>query len=109
MAITYSPVFDAGTYSQRLQAFMQAVEGVVYPAYVDTVGVPTIGWGFAMNNLRTVAAGRTYIYQTVLGVDPTRIVVPSSSSPNYAAQLSALRHGNHISSHDERKWSESIT
>ncbi|TXD63277.1 hypothetical protein FUT88_03130 [Ralstonia sp. TCR112] len=89
MTIIYSAGLDSETYKVRLKTFMRAVEGSEYSPYVDTAnpGVPTIGWGFALNNAHAVQAGRNFIYTTVLGIDPSRIVVPlDHSAPQYAAQ-----------------------
>lgn len=43
MAISYSQ--NLTNYNQILQAFIKALEGQYLAPYVDSVGVPTVGWG----------------------------------------------------------------
>lgn len=56
-------------YNLRLQQYMKAVEGEVLPAYVDTVGVPTIGWGFALGGKHAIPKFVDYFIRNYLNVN----------------------------------------
>lgn len=58
MTITYTNTgLDAASYDALLKKFLLAEEGEKFNPYVDTNGVPTIGWGFALSSEHIVSAG----------------------------------------------------
>ncbi|MBI4961757.1 MAG: hypothetical protein HY913_00635 [Desulfomonile tiedjei] len=67
MSLNVVPL-SAGTYDTRLKAFMKAVEGEAFAAYLCTAKVPTIGWGFALNK-RGQPKALSHVLNTVLGVN----------------------------------------
>ena len=87
MPIAYSQTLGANTYTSRLTAFLRAAEDSIPRPYVDTVGVPTIGWGFALNDRNGIPQGRTHVIQDVLGVNPNR----PGLSPEARARETAYR------------------
>lgn len=56
MTINYTNTgLDAASYDALLKQFLRAEEGEKLDPYVDTQGVPTIGWGFALSRMHVVS------------------------------------------------------
>ncbi|MGA7180291.1 MAG: hypothetical protein WBX11_11975 [Thiobacillaceae bacterium] len=81
-------------YSQRLQQYIKGVEGEKLQAYVDSVGVPTIGWGFAITGPRAVPGFENWFIQTYLGVDnpPLTLTLSNTAQADENTFYAALRN-----------------
>jgi Ca2+-binding RTX toxin-like protein len=86
---------NTANYSQRLQQYMQAVEGDGLPgmpgvAYVDSVGVPTIGWGFAIAGKNAAPRFEDWLIRKYLRVGNTDLQLSSTAATAEADFYTAL-------------------
>ncbi len=82
MPLEYSPALNANDYDELLKSFLQALEGAELNPYIDTVGVPTIGWGFALDDAHAVPNRlvQDSIIQSILGInDPDEVLTNAAS------------------------------
>ena len=79
MSVTFST--ELANYAVTLKNFIKSVEGDCPDPYIDSVGVPTIGWGFAINTANGLRGNNSlgksvsmdYWIQTIYGIDQSRL------------------------------------
>jgi GH24 family phage-related lysozyme (muramidase) len=80
MAIQYTQ--PTGNFLDLLKAFIKAVEVEEPDPYLDTEGVPTIGWGFALKTGKAKTATLSHLIGELLGINAAKVGLSGSVSRN---------------------------